>query len=199
MGGTSTNIALFKENKICRTSHIPSGGHQITHDISIDFNIPFELAEELKKKHGSLIPSEETINKVIDQNGYSVSYDNLGDVIRARVEELLRLVILEMPRDYAKLIPSGMVITGGCAKLPGIIELAESITRLPVRIGVPQILNRDSFDLLNDPVYSTAIGLILWGMRNDNLNEPNMSVQAMLNLKYLTDYRISKRSRDKSG
>jgi len=82
---------------------------------------------------------------------------------------MMRLVVLELPRtDYAKLIPSGIVITGGCANLPGIGELTQAITRLPVRVGMPPTLNGVSNALLNDPAYATSVGLILWKMKNDS-------------------------------
>jgi cell division protein FtsA len=74
-----------------------------------------------------------------------------------------------LPRtDYARLIPSGIVITGGVANLPGIVEMTQAITRLPVRIGVPPTLNGVSNALLNDPAYATSVGLVLWKMKNDS-------------------------------
>jgi cell division protein FtsA len=145
-------------------------GHQITRDIAAGLGLSFELAEEMKKRYGNLLVSEEEdADKVVGENGHSVSYRDLCDIIRARVEELMRLVVLEMPRnDYAKLIPSGIVITGGGANLPGIVELTQAITRLPVRIGIPPALNGVSNALLNDPAYATSVGLVLWKMKNDN-------------------------------
>ena len=97
----------------------------------------------------------------------AVSYRDLCEIMRARVEELMRLVVLELPRsDYASLIPAGIVITGGCANLPGIVEMTQNITRLPVRIGIPSALNGVSSALLNDPAYATSVGLMLWKMKN---------------------------------
>ena len=117
-------------------------------------------------------------DKIVGENGHSVSYRDLCEIIRARVEELMRLVVLELPRtDYARLIPSGIVITGGCANLPGIVEVTQNITHLPVRIGVPPALNGVSNALLNDPAYATSVGLILWKMKNDN-TRPEMDHQA---------------------
>ncbi len=82
---------------------------------------------------------------------------------------MMRLVVLELPRsDYSKLIPAGIVITGGGANMPGIVELTQSITRLPVRIGLPPPLNGVSNSLLNDPAYATSVGLVLWKMKNEN-------------------------------
>ena len=170
IGGGITNIAVMKDGSIYHTSVLPVAGHQITQDIATGLALPFELAEEMKKKYGSLLPlKEKEGDKVLSENGHNVSYRDLCEIIRARVEELMRLVMLELPRsDYDSLIPSGIVITGGCANLPGIVEMAQTITRLPVRIGVPSALNGVSSALLNDPAYATSVGLILWKMKNDS-------------------------------
>jgi len=170
IGGGTTDIAVLRDGSIYHTSVLPVAGHQITRDIAAGLGLSFELAEEMKKKYGSLLTAEEEeADKVVGENGHSVSYRDLCEIMRARVEELMRLVVLELPRtDYSQLIPSGIVITGGGANLPGIVEMTQAITRLPVRIGVPPVLNGVSNSLLNDPAYATSVGLILWKMKNDN-------------------------------
>jgi cell division protein FtsA len=170
IGGGTTDIAVLKEGSIYHTSVLPVAGHQITRDIAAGLGLSFELAEEMKKKYGNLLPPEEEADadKIVGENGHSISYRDLCEIIRARVEELVRLVVLELPRtDYARLIPSGIVLTGGCANLPGIVEMTQEITRLPVRIGIPAPLNGVSNAMLNDPAYATSVGLILWKMKNE--------------------------------
>ena len=132
------------------------------------WRFPIELAEEMKKKYGSLQPlKEKEGDKVVGENGHKVAYGDLCEIMRARLEELMRLIVMELPRsDYASLIPAGIVITGGCANVPGIVEMTQNITRLPVRIGVPSALSGVSSALLNDPAYATSVGLILWSMKN---------------------------------
>jgi len=170
IGGGTTDVAVLKDGSIYHTSVLPVAGHQITRDIAAGLGVSFELAEEMKKKYANLLPpSEEEADRVIGDNGHSVSYRDLCEIVRARVEELMRLVVLELPRtEYNSLIPSGIVITGGGANLPGIVELTQAITRLPVRIGMPPALNGVSNALLNDPAYATSTGLVLWKMKNDN-------------------------------
>jgi cell division protein FtsA len=170
IGGGTTDIAVMREGSIYHTSVLPVAGHQVTRDIAAGLGLSFELAEEMKKKYGSLVPSDEDEgNKIVGENGHSVSYRDLCEIIRARVEELMRLVVLELPRqDYARLIPCGIVITGGGANLPGIVEMTQAVTRLPVRIGIPPALNGVSNALLNDPAYATGVGMILWKMKNTN-------------------------------
>jgi cell division protein FtsA len=169
IGGGTTDIAVLRDGSIYHTSVLPVAGHQITRDIAAGLGLSFELAEEMKKKYANLIPAdEEEADKIVGENGHSISYKDLCDIVHARVEELMRLVVLELPRtDYSKLIPAGIVITGGGANLPGIAELTQSITRLPVRIGIPPTLNGVSNSLLTDPAYATSVGLILWKMKND--------------------------------
>jgi len=170
IGGGTTDIAVMREGSIYHTSVLPVAGHQVTRDIAAGLGLSFELADEMKKKYGSLILSEdEEDDRTVGENGHSVSYRDLCDIIRARVEELMRLVVLELPRnDYARLIPAGIVITGGGANLPGIVEMTQSITRLPTRIGIPPALNGVSNSMLNDPAYATSVGLVLWKMKNDS-------------------------------
>jgi cell division protein FtsA len=119
----------------------------------------------MKKKYGDVTPitdDKESNDATLTEDGHSISYRDLNEVIRIRVDELIRLIILELPHtDYAKVIPSGLILTGGTANLPGIAELAEQITRLPVRVGIPVNLYGISDTLLN-PAYATSVGLLLW-------------------------------------
>jgi cell division protein FtsA len=164
IGGGITDIAIFNGGTAYHTSLLPVSGYQVTHDISIALQLPFELAEKIKRKHGS-VASNLNIwqgDKALNQDGYSVSYKELSEVIRVRVEELLRLIMLELPdQDRHKLIPSGLVLTGGCANLPGIVELAETVIHLSVRVGMPARLDGVS-DVLQDPACATGVGLLLW-------------------------------------
>jgi cell division protein FtsA len=170
IGGGTTDLALFKDNTIYHTAVLPVAGYQVTRDISVGLGISFDLAEEMKKKYGDVTPQDETaIPKDIPNltgDGHSISYQDLSDIIRVRIEEMLRLIVLELPQqDYHKLIPDGLVITGGGANLPGIAELGEQVTRMPVRLGRPISLPGVS-DALDNPAYATGVGLLLWKLRN---------------------------------
>ncbi|MBI2850616.1 MAG: cell division protein FtsA [Chloroflexi bacterium] len=169
IGGGTTDIAVFKDNSIYHTSVLPVAGYQLTHDISVGLNLSFDLAEQMKKKYGNVMPGDDggSNDTTITTDGHSASYRDLSDIIRMRIEELLRLVVLELPQsDYPRLVPSGLVLTGGGANLPGIAELAADVTRLPVRIGVPYNLFGVA-DTLDDPAYATGVGLLLWKQRNE--------------------------------
>jgi cell division protein FtsA len=177
IGGGTTDIVVFKDNSVCFTAVLPVAGYQISRDISIGLGVPFDLAEEMKKKYADVTPVHDVgkgsrgkaePEKIIAENGHNVSYSDLSEIIRIRVEELLRLIVLQMQQsDYPKFIPAGLVITGGTANLPGIAELASEVTRLPVRIGVPFNLYGVA-DTLHDPAYATSVGLLLWKKRNES-------------------------------
>ncbi len=169
IGGGTTDTAIIRDGSIFHTSVLPAAGHQITTDIVAGMGLSYELADEMKKKYGTLVlPGEDDdYDQTVGDNGHNVNFRALCEVINARVEEILRLIILDLPAEkYAGLIPAGIVLTGGCANIPGIVELAEKITRLPVRIGIPMALNGVKVEALNDPAFATSVGLIAWSMKN---------------------------------
>jgi cell division protein FtsA len=169
VGGGTTDIAVFKNGNIYHTAIIPVAGYQVTSDISIGLGLPFNIAEKMKKRYGNVTPTLEFDENVQvgTENGHSASYKDLCNIIRARMEELLQLILMEMPTsDYHSLAPCGLVLTGGTANLPGLEESGQSLLRIPVRKGRP--LNTGIYgisDILQDPAYATALGLILWPVR----------------------------------
>ena len=175
IGGSTTDIAVFKDNSVCFTSVLPIGGYQISRDISIGLGLTFEAAEELKKKFGDVTPwhgeaPEE--DKELNFGQHTISSHDLSEIIRARVEELVRLIVMELPeKDLAHFIPSGLVLTGGGANLGGLAELSQDIVRFPVRIGIPPALPGVS-ETLCDPAYATSLGLMLWRSRNIGAQMP---------------------------
>jgi cell division protein FtsA len=171
IGGGTTDICIFKDGSIWHSAILPVAGYQLTRDIAIGLGLPFEVAEEMKRRYGSVMPIYESkidANSPISEDGHGVSYNDLCDIIRARVEEILRLILLEMPgSDYESLVPAGLVLTGGSSNLSGIEVLGRDILKLPVRVGFPNRVSGIT-DSLNDPAYATSVGLLLWGAKNQN-------------------------------
>jgi cell division protein FtsA len=170
IGGGTTDIAIFREGSIWHTAVLPVAGYQITRDVAIGLGLPFDVAEEMKKKYGSVTPVQETKRGVSSDNlitnGHGVSHQDLCDIIRARVEEILRLILLEMPdSEYETLVPDGIVLTGGSSNLAGIETLGRNTLQLPVRVGIPRNVYGIA-DALHDPAYATGVGLLLWGAKN---------------------------------
>jgi len=169
IGGGTTDIAVFKDGSIWHTAILPVAGYQLTRDIAIGLGLPFDVAEEMKKRYGSVMPvyesKAETLSP-ISEDGHGVSYQDLCDILRARVEEVMRLILLEMPRsEYESFVPGGLVLTGGSSNLSGIDVLGRDILRLPVRVGVPTNIYGIA-DALRDPAYATSVGLLLWGAKH---------------------------------
>jgi cell division protein FtsA len=178
IGGGTTDISVFKDGSIWHTAVIPVAGYQMTRDIAIGLGLPFEVAEEMKKKYGTALPVYEgkADNDSIAQNGHNISYQGLCDIIHARMEEILRLIVLELPRgEQDALVPGGLVLTGGSSNLAGIDALGRDVLKMPVRVGSPLNVYGIS-DQLNDPAYATAIGLLLWGMK------PKSNIKARQNI-----------------
>jgi cell division protein FtsA len=123
----------------------------------------------MKKKYANVTPEQDPHKEEMTlsvEDGHSVSYKDLCQIVRTRMEELMRLILLEMPTsDYNGLAPAGLVLTGGCSSLPGLESLAKMTLRFPVRIGEPMGVYGIT-DILHSPRYATAVGLLLWGVRN---------------------------------
>lgn len=181
IGGGTTDIAIFKDGSIWHTSILPVAGYQVTRDIAIGLGLPFDVAEEMKKKYGSVMPGYEGKGEGTSrqpENGHGISYKDLCDIIKARAEEIIRLILLELPRtEHEAFVPAGLVLTGGSSNLPGLEVLARQITRLPVKVGVPTEMYGIT-DTLRDPAYATSVGLLLWG--RDRLAKQNWKSRGFL-------------------
>jgi cell division protein FtsA len=169
VGGGTTDVAIFRDGTIWHTAVIPVAGYQLTRDVAIGLGLPFDVAENMKKRYASVMPIYEGKRQTPEemlQDGHGVSYQDLCDIIRARIEEIIRLVMLELPQtEYQQLVPAGLVFTGGSSNLSGLDSLTSNLIKLPVRIGSP--LNLPGIpQSLKDPAYATAVGLVLWSSKN---------------------------------
>jgi cell division protein FtsA len=171
IGGGTTDVAIFRDGSIWHTAVIPVAGYQLTRDVAMGLGLPFDVAEDMKKRYASVMPIYEGKRQTPEemlQDGHGVSYQDLCDIIRARIEEIVRLVMLELPQaEYEQLVPSGIVFTGGSSNLSGIDALTRDMVRLPVRVGAPSNLPGIPQNL-HDPAYATAIGLVMWAAKNDS-------------------------------
>ncbi len=172
IGGGTTDIAIFTEGAIRHTAVIPIAGDQVTNDIAVAFHTPTSAAEELKKKYGCALVQLVDESKMIETPSMggrpprNLSCQNLAEIIEPRVEELLLLIQAELRRSgFEELIGSGIVMTGGSSRIEGMMELAEEIFHLPVRLGVPSYDGPLS-EVVRNPIYATGIGLIQFGHSN---------------------------------
>jgi cell division protein FtsA len=141
IGGGTTDVAIFRDGSIWHTAVLPVAGYQLTRDVAMGLGLPFELAEDMKRRYASVIPVYEGKRQMPEemaQDSHGVSYQDLCDIIRARIEEIVRLIMLELPQtEYEQLVPSGIVFTGGSSNLPGIDALTRDMIHLPARVGAP--------------------------------------------------------------
>jgi cell division protein FtsA len=178
IGGGTTDIGIFIEGSIWHTVVLGTGGEHLTRDVAVGLRTPFNTAEELKIKYGHAIPNSLTTDELIEVTSFGngarqeVSRLRLAEVIEARAEEILALILREVKRSgYDSLLAAGLVVCGGSADLAGLKELAEQVLRLPVRVGTPHDL-QGLTDVLESPAYATAVGLLLWGARHAQTGEP---------------------------
>ncbi|MEK6805911.1 MAG: cell division protein FtsA [Pseudomonadota bacterium] len=186
IGGGTSDIAVFKGGSIRHTAVIPVAGSQVTNDIAVVFRTPPQSAEEIKLKHGCALPQLVAPDELIDvpsvggQAPRKLKRQELAQVIRARYEELFRLIRKELHRsDFYDVIAGGVVLTGGSSKMAGVIELAEEVFELPVRLGVPQSVTGFS-EVAGNPVFATAAGLLLYGKQHHSRpSQPPSSLGAL--------------------
>jgi len=171
IGGGTTDIAIFKDGSVCHTAVLPVGGYQLTRDISISLGLPTNVAEVAKKKYANVADDfcgeqQDPVSLAIE-NGYNIMHQDLYEVVRARMEEILKLIVMEMPRsEYVNMVPTGLVLSGGTSTLPGLTEMAQEMLQIPVRVGAPRNI-QGLADSLYAPAYATSVGLLAWGLKND--------------------------------
>ena len=177
IGGGTTDIAIFTEGAIRHTGVIPIAGDQVTNDIAMALRTPTENAEELKIKYAcalSQLASPDEMIKVPgvgDRQPRELSRQALADVVEPRYDELFHLIQAEIRHSgYADLLAAGMVLTGGTSKMEGVVELAEEIFHMPVRIGMPTEVTGLT-DIVRNPTYATGVGLLLYGLKQSQERE----------------------------
>jgi cell division protein FtsA len=172
IGGGTTDIAVFTEGAIRHTAVIPIAGDQVTNDIAVALRTPTQFAEEIKIRYAcaltQLASADETIEvpSVGDRPARRLARQTLAEVVEPRYEELFTLVQAELRRSgFEDLCAAGIVLTGGTSKMEGVIDLAEEIFHMPVRLGIPQGV-AGLADVVRNPIYSTGVGLLQFGAKN---------------------------------
>jgi len=176
-GGGTTDMAVFSKGAIKHTSVLALGGDNLTYDISIGIRTPTIEAEKIKMKYGcaltSMIGSDETIEVpgVGGREPKTLPRQFIGEILEPRLEEIFSLIQSELIRSgYEDAVNSGVVITGGSSELSGVPEIAEQIFNVPCRIGYPEGVG-GLVEVVNKPMYATAVGLVLYGAKRNNSNK----------------------------
>ncbi|MBS1188012.1 MAG: ftsA [Burkholderiaceae bacterium] len=171
IGGGTTDVAIFSEGAIRHTTVLPIAGDQITNDIAMALRTPTAEAEEIKLRYGiakqALVDPEESLEVpgLGDRAPRMLSRQMLAAVIEPRIEELFALVHQCVRESgYEEVLSSGIVLTGGSALMPGMVELAEDVFLKPARIGMPDYRGQLA-DVVRSPRYATVLGLLMEAKR----------------------------------
>jgi cell division protein FtsA len=171
IGGGTTELIAYTGGVVRHTAAIPVGGDHFTNDLAVGLRTPIPEAEKIKREHAFAIremaPQDLAveIQSVGDRPPRTIFVRMLSEIVEPRAQELLMLIRDELRRSgLQSQIPAGIVLTGGGAQLRGLLELAERLFNLPVRVALPRGLSEMSEDV-SRPEYSTAVGLVLYGAR----------------------------------
>ncbi len=164
LGAATTTISVFEEGEMIHTSVIPIGMHNVRNDIAIGLRVSIEAAEKILEELGSHILGEATTRrKAVDLRGseeITFKEKELKNIAKARVEEIFELVDKELDEiERSGLLPGGIVLTGGGAKMEHLVDFVKDKSQLPVRVGAPS----DFYPSQEDPSLSTVCGLVKLG------------------------------------
>ncbi len=192
MGAGTMDIAVFTGGALRHTAVIPVAGNQVTSDIAKIFRTPLSHAEDIKVQYAcalrQLVSMEENIEvpSVGGRAARSMSRHTLAEVVEPRYHELFELIQDELRESGLEdQIAAGYVLTGGTAKMEGVVEFAEEVFQMPVRLAQPiDVLGLKEY--VNDPTYSTVVGLLHYGLQAsqqeslDKKNNDNVSLWTRL-------------------
>ncbi|MCF6290223.1 MAG: cell division protein FtsA [Desulfobacterales bacterium] len=172
IGGGTSDLAIFADGTIKHIFELGLGGNNLTNDLSVGLRTPVRAAERLKNHYGSALTSMIDKDEIIevptvgDRAARKLSQRIMGEILEPRIEEMLFLINQEiLDSSFKDRITAGVVITGGTAKLANIVDLAEQIFDLPVRIGTPRELREAPEDIYS-PQHATGVGLVRYASQN---------------------------------
>ena len=169
IGAGTIDLALYADGSPFHIAVLPVGGNNVTNDVALGLKTSLQVAEELKIRHGTadlrgIEEDDESISVSVlgEEAGRTVSRLEVCQIIEARMRETFDLLKAEMVSSGHGVLPAGIVLTGGASQLAGVAELGREIFEMPVRVAAPAGVG-GLVDNLLTPVYSTAVGLLMWG------------------------------------
>ncbi len=172
IGGGTTDIVVCSKGAVVHTAVIPVAGYQFTNDLAFGLRTPYPAAEELKMKYGHALPQSVPAEETVEVPAFNsetkriVPRREVCIILEARSRELLSMIQSEVRRCGVDNLPAGLVLTGGSSCLPGFVEMASDMLKMPVRIGSPSASLGIPQELCH-PSYATAVGLMMWDERQD--------------------------------
>lgn len=175
IGGGTTDIAVLSNGALQDTAELPVAGNHLTNDLSVGMRILRHEAESIKCIHGCCLQSmvDKYAKVEVSASGgrdkKDVLHREIAYILEARADELFSLIARELRHsEYDGELAAGAVITGGSSLLPGMVELAEQVLNMPVRLGSPTNI-KGLVDVLSQPIYATGVGLVLYGFRTESV------------------------------
>jgi cell division protein FtsA len=182
VGGGTTDLAVFEDRTIRYTAVIPIAGNQVTNDIRKGLGVLTEQAEKLKCQHGfaylpSVLDDEPiTIPGIGGRPPLEIDKKLLAQIIQPRMEEIFEIAAMEIKRSgYSRHLSAGVVLTGGGSLIKGASELAREVLGLPAKIGIPGGFSAGLVREIENPIYATAVGLVLHGLRHKDKTTLNFT------------------------
>jgi cell division protein FtsA len=172
MGGGSTNVSIFHSGKIRHTASSMFAGGHVTNDLVHGLQVTQQDAERLKERFGAayepLVPDTDVFQLpgTAGQGPRTAHRQVVAHIMHMRLQEVLELALDEITRaGYRQRLPAGIILTGGGAQTPGIVELAREVFALPVRVGVPGEGLTGLVDSVETPRMAVPVGLLLYGAK----------------------------------
>lgn len=170
IGANTTSYAVFEDGELSSCGVIPVGSMHITNDIAIGLRTNLDLAETIKTKYGYCLPDkvnekdELDLSKIDPKEEGKAELRYISSIVEARLNEIFLMIRDNLERENCNVsLPAGIVLTGGGARIEGLVEMTKETMRLPAQLGKPAISMTGLIDKLDDPIYSTSISLMLWG------------------------------------
>ena len=169
IGASLTTMVVFEEGDVLHTAVLPIGAEHITSDVAIGLRTSLDVAEGVKLQMGTALPDSVGRKDEVNLMEYGAAEEELvsrryiAEIIEARVDEIFEKIDEELVRcERSGMLPSGVLLTGGGAKLHGMLDVAKKRLRLPASLGIPLGIST-VIDRVKDPAMATAVGLVAWG------------------------------------
>jgi len=166
IGAGTTNLVVFEDGEVQHVAVLPIGSAHITNDLAIGLKTDLDIAEAVKVHHATLAPqsSSKTLRVKVGDQEHTFKSEDVAMITEARVEELFEYADKELARIHrAHKLPGGVVLVGGAAKLPGLSAFAREKMQLAARVGKLRAVS-GLIDTVADPMYATAVGLMMLDM-----------------------------------
>ncbi|MAF81155.1 cell division protein FtsA [bacterium] len=192
LGAGTTSMVAYEENSLLHTAVLPLGAGHITNDIAIGLRTSIDIADTVKREHGTALVAEVKANEsiVIEEESDSrtpaaegsgeqetVSRQEVVNIIHDRLEEILSFVDRELKSiNRSGLLPAGVVFTGGGALLPGVVEVAKKQLRLPAKLGTPSMMHGLTGQS-DDASFAVVYGLVHWALEQEQRSGRGMQLK----------------------